>query len=83
MYQLRSRDPSELKRQELSQKVNDLLLFVYFKLVCIIVGFSEGMGGKDDSDRSAYRKGPSDFDKKAGAGSDFQPEFVSDILTEY
>ena len=49
-------------------------------LFYIIVGFSEGMGGKDDSDRSAYRKGPSDYDKKAGAGSDFQPEFVSNII---
>lgn len=36
------------------------------------------MGGKDDSDRTSYRKGPSDFEKKAtGAGPDFQPEFVS------
>ena len=48
-----------------------------------IVGFSEGMGGKEDSDRSAYRKGPSDFEKKAGAGSDFQPEFVSICLIKY
>ena len=36
------------------------------------------MGGKEDSDRSAYRKGPSEFEKKGGAGPDFQPEFVSD-----
>ena len=56
------------------------LLLVYLSLFYIIVGFSEGMGGKDDSDRSAYRKGPSDYDKKAGAGSDFQPEFVSNII---
>jgi len=35
------------------------------------------MAGKDDSDRSAYRKGPSEYEKKAGAGPDFQPEFVS------
>ena len=56
------------------------MLTVYFKLVYITIGFSEGMGGKDDSDRSAYRKGPSDFEKKAGAGSDFQPEFVSNLI---
>ncbi|XP_065911475.1 small ribosomal subunit protein eS10-like [Dysidea avara] len=39
-------------------------------------GFSEGMGGKDDrGDRDSYRKMPSEYEKKAGAGSDFQPEF--------
>ena len=36
------------------------------------------MGGKDDrGDRDAYRKMPSEYEKKAGAGPDFQPEFVS------
>ena len=46
-------------------------------LTCI--GFSEGMGGKDDrGDRDAYRKMPSsEYEKKGGAGPDFQPEFVS------
>ena len=52
-------------------------MLVCYILLLVCTGFSEGMGGKEDSDRSAYRKGPSEFEKKGGAGPDFQPEFVS------